>query len=112
MNIAELIPRPASTETFRRNRQRFVPAEPGCYALTTFLGVVLYIGLSVNLQRRMGEHLDSPEKTKETPLGRAVLFHWTEGANTNQIEHTWLNIHIQQEGTLPILNKIYSPTSV
>jgi len=111
MNLAKLVPPPSSTETFKRSRQRFVPAASGCYVLTTFLGVVLYIGLSNNLQRRMGEHLDNPDKTGETELGRAVLFHWIEGDNTNQIERTWLNIHLQNEGILPVLNRIFSPTS-
>ncbi len=111
MKVSELTPYPAHTETFKRSRQRFIPAESGCYVLTTFLGDVLYIGLSNNLRRRMGEHLDNPDKTNETALGRAVLFHWSEGKNMNQIERTWMNIHIQSEGVLPILNSIYSPTS-
>jgi hypothetical protein len=111
MNITELIPRPAECETFRRDRMRYIPEESGCYVLATFLGVVLYIGLTNNLRRRMGEHLDNPQKTAETPLGRAVLFHWALGENTNQIERTWMNLHIQNEGAMPLLNKVYSPVS-
>lgn len=112
MNIRELVPQPLGCETFRRNRLRYIPEVSGCYALATFSGVVLYIGLSNNLRRRMGDHLDNPEKTKQTVFGRAVLFHWTTGENTNQIERTWLNIHSQHEGVYPVLNKIYSPISV
>jgi hypothetical protein len=112
MNIDKLIPQPTSNETFRRNRLRFVPTASGCYALTTFSRAVLYIGLAKNLQRRMNQHLDSPEKTCETPLGRAVRFFWFETVNLNKVERTWMNIHIQHEGAIPELNKVYSPTPV
>ena len=110
MNISELVPQPSHCETFLRNRLRFVHDGPGCYVLTTFSKVVLYIGLADNLRRRMNDHLDDPIKTGETTLGRAFLFHWIESQDTNKIERTWMNIHIQHEGSLPILNKMYSPT--
>jgi hypothetical protein len=112
MNISELIPQPTQCETFKRNRLRYIPETPGCYVLTTFTKVVLYIGLTSNLRRRMNEHLDNPGKTCEMEIGRAVLFFWIKCQEVNKIERTWLNIHIQHEGTLPKLNKIYSPTSV
>ncbi|MCP1848392.1 hypothetical protein J2R80_002215 [Bradyrhizobium sp. USDA 4541] len=59
----------------------------------------------------MDQHLDNPEKTGETKLGRAVFFYWVETADTFKIERTWMNIHIQHEGAWPLLNKAYSPTS-
>jgi hypothetical protein len=111
MNIAELIPQPAHCETFKRNRERFIPEKPGCYVLTTFSRVVLYIGLTNNLRNRMNDHLDRPQKTGETKIGRAVLFFWTESLDTNKIERTWMNIHVQCEGSLPELNSVYSPVS-
>ena len=42
-----------------------------------------------------------------------MLFHWleVEGRELNKIERTWLNTHIQHEGKIPILNKIFSPTT-
>lgn len=110
MNIDQLIPLPTHRETFKRNRERFIPDKPGCYVLTTFSGMVLYIGLTDNLRRRMGEHLDSPTKTAKTKRGRAVVFHWMETLDTNKVERTWMNIHIQHEGSWPELNKMYSPT--
>jgi excinuclease UvrABC nuclease subunit len=96
---------------FRRNNLRFVPERSGCYALTTIGQVILYIGLADNLRRRMNEHLDNPEKTAETTLGRAVMFHWMETSETNKIERTWMDTHIQHEGVLPVLNKVYSPVA-
>ena len=111
MNISELVPQPTHRDAFRRNRERFIPVAKGCYVLTTFSQVVLYIGLANNLRRRMNDHLDNDQKTAETKLGRAVYFHWMEADDTNKIERTWMNIHIQHEGMLPILNSIFSPTS-
>jgi GIY-YIG catalytic domain len=110
MNISELIPRPLLFETFKRNRERFVPQQPGCYVLTSFAKVVLYIGLTNNLRRRMNQHLDSTEKTSETKNGKAVFFFWLEHEDLNKVERTWMNIHNQHEGALPELNKMYSPT--
>jgi len=111
MSIEELVPRPESFEVFRRDRLKFIPDKSGCYVLTTFTRVVLYVGLSVNLRRRIGEHLDSKEKTNATELGRAVLVHWLASNDLNKIERTWLNIHIASEGCMPVLNQAYSPTS-
>jgi hypothetical protein len=111
MNLSELIPQPTHCEPFKRNRERFVPETSGCYVLTSFLGEVLYVGLADNLRRRMNDHLDDPTKTGETRLGRAIMFHWIGSADTNKIERTWMNTHVVHEGTLPVLNKVYSPTS-
>src|SRR5206468_12902185 len=110
MNLSSLIPQPSAFETFNRSRLIYIPDKPGCYVLCSFSRVVLYIGLSKNLRRRMNEHLDNYEKTRETALGRAVLFYWLEGLELNKLERTWLNIHIQHEGALPTLNRFYSPT--
>ena len=111
MKLLLLAPGPTASEPFRRSRERFIPCRPGCYVLTNVELDVLYIGLTVNLRRRISEHLDSPEKTKLTTRGRAVLFHWIEVEELNKVERTWLNIHLINEGNLPVLNSIYSPTS-
>jgi hypothetical protein len=110
MNIALLAPPPGHRELFKRNRERFVPERPGCYVLTTFSLIVLYVGLTDNLRRLFGEHLDNPQKTGETKLGTAFFFHWLETSDTFKMERTWLNIHLQHEGVLPLLNGMYSPT--
>lgn len=80
--------------------------------LATFSKVVLYIGLTNNLRRRMNEHLDNPEKTSGTENGRAVFFFWIESDEVHKIERTWMNIHNLSEGGLPEFNKIFSPTSI
>ncbi|WP_409314198.1 GIY-YIG nuclease family protein [Sphingomonas sp. BK345] len=88
-----------------------MPDKAGCYVLTTFDGTVLYVGLSVSLRRRMGEHLDSPSKVALTAVGKAVWFYWLVTPETNKVERTWLNMHLVSEGKLPVLNNLYSPTS-
>jgi GIY-YIG catalytic domain len=112
MNISHLVPQPSHHEAFRRNRERFVPDRPGCYVLTTFDNEVLYVGLAASLRQRMSCHLDDPVKRRGTKLGRAIWFHWIESTNIQKIERTWMNIHIQQEGFLPVLNTVYSPVSI
>jgi len=111
MNISLLIPPPLDSEAFRRNRQNFIPDKAGCYVLTNFSKEVMYVGLATSLRRRFNQHLDSDHKTAVTALGKAVLFFWTETAAINKVERTWMNIHIQHEGTLPLLNAVYSPTA-
>jgi predicted GIY-YIG superfamily endonuclease len=112
MKINQLIPQPFCCGMFRRSQTRFVPDTPGCYVLTTISRIVLYIGLTDNLRRRMNEHLDDPKKSVAMELGRAVLFFWLETQETHKVERTWMNTHIQHEGSLPLLNKVYSPTTV
>ena len=86
MNIEQLLPPPNSVQMFRRSNVRFVPDVPGCYVLATIGHVVLYIGLANSLRRRMNAHLDNPEKTAETTLGKATLFYWIETPDTNKVE--------------------------
>lgn len=113
MNIDKLSPPPIGREAFNRSRLRNIPSESGCYALTTFSREVLYIGLTVNLRNRMNNHLDNPAKNIATPSGRAVLFYWLtiEAGELNKLERTWLNIHVENEGKFPLLNKMFSPTA-
>ncbi|WP_414900762.1 GIY-YIG nuclease family protein [Sphingomonas flavalba] len=109
--MSELFPKPVKRDSFRRSRERFLPDSSGCYVLTTFDGTILYIGLTAGIRRRMIQHLDTPKKVASTPLGRATWIYWFETPETNKVERTWLNIHLSAEGSLPILNSRYSPTS-
>ena len=111
MTAGELVPLPAHCVPFRRDCLRAVAAVSGCYALTTALGVVLYLGLAKDLRARMRQHLDNPEKVMPTPRGRAVQFHWIEATALEQVERGWLNAYGIIHGELPILNKVGSPIS-
>lgn len=112
MNVAAFVPNPDKSEAFRRSRERFIPDGSGCYALTTFSREVLYVGLATNLRRRFDQHLDSETKTTITTLGKAILFFWLETEDIERVERTWMNTHIQHEGVLPLLNKMFSPLSL
>lgn len=112
MTIDKLMPVPTKREPFKRSSLKFIPGAAGCYVLTTFDKVVLYIGQTVNLRRRMKDHLDDPRKTKSTPQGRAFFFYWLEGDDIGKLERTWLNIHGEHEPSYPVLNSVNSPVSV
>lgn len=111
MKIPELEPLPGNRESFRRDALKFVPAKSGCYVLATHDGSILYLGLARNLQGRMGQHLDSPEKVAPTPTGRAVWFYWFECEEVEKVERTWMGMYEIAHGKLPILNKVFSPVS-
>ena len=111
MNFKQLNPQPKSRERFHRSRQRFVPRKAGCYALVSFQGTVLYVGLARNLKRRFGDHLDDPKKTSNTADGRAFFFLWHECIALERIERTWQNECETVDGKLPVLNRIRSPIS-
>jgi hypothetical protein len=59
----------------------------------------------------MVQHLDTPQKVAPTPLGRATWIYWLDTLDTNKVERTWLNMHLLAEGSLPVLNSLYSPTA-
>ncbi len=109
MNVALLIPSPENRTNFRRDRQRFIPYLPGCYALSSFNGEVLYVGLTKNLRRRFGEHLDDRSKSVSTNFGVAFFFYWIVCDEVEKIERTWLNECEIADGILPSLNQIRSP---
>ena len=112
MNVDQLKPQPTDRENFLRNRQRFVPRESGCYALVSFQGTVLYVGLTDSLRRRFGDHLDDPRKTTNTAEGRAFFFYWLECDELEKVERTWQNECELVDGKLPILNGIRSPIAI
>ena len=78
MIVGLLVPAPHSYEPFKRISERFIPKASGCYVLSTFSSVVLYVGLATIIRNRFLSHLDDTTKTVETPFGRATLFYWIE----------------------------------
>lgn len=113
MNVAELAPPPSNRALFKLLEFRKVPHNAGCYLLTTFNGAILYIGLSVNLNKRFQQHLDNPEKIGLTENGKAFWFYFSEHDKNNlpKLERTWLNQYQTIHGRRPILNKVDSPVS-
>lgn len=111
MHINELNPHVQSHCRFARDQWLQVPKACGCYVLATFENHILYIGQSVDLQRRFEDHLNDPEKTNPTGKGRAFWFYWLEypELQLNALERGWLNQYSLEHGFYPILNKQGAP---
>ena len=89
-----------------------MPEKPGSYALVTYGGDVLYVGLATgSIRSRMGCHLDTEAKRKGTDLGVPFWFDYLVENSTKvaAIERGWMNQAILVEGVMPTLNKVYSP---
>lgn len=113
MKISELIPLPYMKVKFLLSDSIFIPKVSGCYVLTTFDDMILYIGLSTNLHTRFLQHLNNSEKTSPTKEGKAIWFHFKtiKFEGLHKIERTWINKFNSIHGRNPILNKIASPLS-
>lgn len=111
MTVEQLSPLPDAKYNFSFKSWKYVPKQPGCYALATYSGEVLYVGLTVNLYRRFSEHRDTEEKRNPTKLGAAYWFYYLAGDDSeiHRIERGWMNQPLAIHGALPILNKVYSP---
>jgi hypothetical protein len=111
MIINDLSPQPIEKVPFKLSFFKLVPKSPGCYILATFNDEILYIGLSDNLFARFQQHLENPEKTNPTKIGKAIWFYYLpyDVNNLPKLERTWINQYIANKGELPILNKINSP---
>lgn len=84
-----------------------VHASSGCYVLSSFSDEVIYIGQSVNLFRRMQEHLNNPRMTAMTRLGFVSWFCYELWGQDKivDIESDMLFDYQQIEGCLPPLNR-------
>jgi excinuclease UvrABC nuclease subunit len=111
MIVSELVPKPSSRESFRRNRLSHVPNVSGCYVITTFSGEILYVGLATYLRSRMEQHLNDGDKTRVTAIGKAWFFHWMITTELEKVERTWMQAYRVRHGVLPPMNSLFSPTA-
>ncbi|HET6324023.1 MAG TPA: hypothetical protein VFG04_04940 [Planctomycetaceae bacterium] len=112
MNVDRLRPAPGERTEFAWSRHAAVPDQSGCYALVTYGGNVLYLGLATkSIRDRMGVHLDTPAKRKGCDLGAPFWFYYVvRPANeVARIERGWMNQAILEDGAMPPLNQVYSP---
>lgn len=110
MRVKELRPCPTSQTQFAWSHHVTVPTVPGCYALTTYAGVVLYVGLASSaIADRMSVHLETTEKRKGAVDGVPFWFYYLEctADEVDAIERGWMNQSILEDGEMPPLNKIY-----
>lgn len=112
MKINTLTPYPSDQIRFAWSHYLAVPEKPGCYAITTFSGDVLYVGLATaSIRSRMKIHLDTPEKRAGDIAGLPFWFHFLVRSSEEvaSIERGWMNQSILEDGGMPSLNRIYSP---
>ena len=112
MKVDRLFPSPDQRTQFAWSHRVTVPDKPGCYALVTYNGDVLYVGLATgSIRSRMGSHLDTPAKRAGGPLGVPFWFDYLllTGTDVAAIERGWMNQAILEDGEMPPLNRIYSP---
>jgi hypothetical protein len=112
MRVELLSPAPDHKTQFAWSHHVTVPDQPGCYALATFDGAVLYVGLATaSVRGRMGSHLDTPAKRIGSHLGVPFWFCYLlrPAAEVGPIERGWMNQAILEDGEMPPLNRVYSP---
>lgn len=108
MKAADLSPTLSERIQFRLSESIRVPKTSGCYALANINDDVLYIGQSVDLCRRMQDHLDTPRMTQRTSLGLAVWFYYGlwPSDEIDAIEAQLLFHFKAREAQLPPLNRV------
>lgn len=108
MKVTELRPSLLDRVQFRFSESIRVPETSGCYALSSIFNDVIYIGKSVNLCRRMQQHLEDSRMTKLTSHGLATWFNYgiLSPAEINRIEIQLLFAFKALEGQLPPLNRV------
>ncbi len=112
MKVKQLSPAPDQQTKFAWSHHIAVSDEPGCYALVTFSGDVLYVGLATtSIRSRMWSHLDTEAKRKGTDLGVPFWFYYIvrPSSEVNAIERGWMNQATLEDGQRPPLNRIDSP---
>jgi len=112
MRVESLIPLPDQRAEFAWSHHVTVPASPGCYALVNYRGEVLYVGLATNsIRDRMGVHLDTAAKRKAGVMGAPFWFYYIlrDVSEVPSTERGWMNQAILEDGSIPLLNRVYSP---
>jgi hypothetical protein len=112
MQAGQLVPKPDQRTRFAWSHHVTVPDKPGCYALVTYSGDVIYVGLATeSIRSRMGSHLDTEAKRRGTDLGVPFWFDYLvqEPSKVPAIERGWMNQALLADGMMPLLNKAYSP---
>ena len=98
-NIRQRVP-------FRLSEQLRVPETSGCYVLTNIDDDVLYVGQTLDLNRRAGEHFTDARMTAITREGPVSWFYWRlwPTGKIKQAETQLLVKFKYAEGRLPALN--------
>ena len=92
---------------FRLSENLRVPEIAGCYILANIDDDILYIGQTIDVSKRMQQHLSDPRMIELTSMGLASWFYWGIWP-TNEIrtvEERLLFNFKAIEGRLPPLNR-------
>lgn len=112
VRVDSLLPKPDQKTRFAWSHHVTVPDKPGCYALVTYNGDVLYVGLATkSIRSRMANHLDTEEKRAGTNLGVAFWFYFLveDSIKVAAVERGWMNQAKLEDAEMPPLNRVYSP---
>jgi len=114
VKIDKLNPVPLKRIQFDGWQQRIrAPRESGCYVIASFTDEILYIGQSIDIARRMWEHLIDERKRQRTVGGVAYWLYYTicgRERDLNALERGWMLQHESHEGKRPPFNKVMPPT--
>ena len=107
MKIRECAPEMQNKLAFNRHENIGLSSIPGCYCITNIYCEILYIGKTVNLNTRMGQHLHDPRMRQRTNIGLASWFYYVEvpDRDLHVREEELLGRYIFKEGVLPPLNR-------
>jgi hypothetical protein len=81
--------------------------------LVAYSSEVLYVGLAASsVRERMQAHLDTAEKRALGVKGVPFWFYYLllKPTEVNAVERGWMNQSILEDGAMPLLNKVYSPS--
>lgn len=111
MKVTQVTPSIEETIEFSFSAFKKAPTTFGCYIISNFNLEIMYIGKATSLRDRLIKHLDTPEKNKNTNLGKAYWFSFKKSDDEfeiSRLEKGWLNDYELNEGALPIFNKIHA----
>ena len=111
MLVSLLKPETEGKMNFSYFALRNASQDSGCYALTTHDGTVLYIGQTVNICKRIEQHLDEGKKREQTPWGVVfwAYYRLCNARDLNNLENGWINEYVIKEGRMPFFNKARPP---
>ena len=87
---------------------------PGCYALASSDGTILYIGQAQDIPSRLSQHLADDSKSGFTPSGKAQWVQWRfcAASDISDLESWWITQYkLANGGALPYFNKVNPPST-
>lgn len=112
MLVSALNPACEGRVQFSRSALSSLPESAGCYAISAYGQEILYLGQSKNVHDRVRQHLDSGEKSGQTPWGLAFWLDYIlcERQDLDNVERGWvMQYRLSNDGEFPYFNKVSPP---